>query len=201
MNNYAAVYGRVTARYLVMDSQSSINEAVLTPMLTCFADGFDSAQINPDSWVVAQRNSSTLPSVQNGRLRLTENTTNQATSATFQRLFPGASNLVTVEFDQFAYKTSGSSGADGMAVVLSDSTLTPQPGAFGGPLGYGFKTGISGFAGGWLGVGSTSTATMPMKADLQSGIPPSGSFHSWLRLGHLGLPLSGWHYKQPEPGR
>ncbi len=153
MNNYAAVYGRVTARYLSMDSQSSINEAVLTPMLTCFADGFDSAQINPDSWVVAQRNSSTLPSVQNGRLRLTQNTTNQATSATFQRLFPGASNLVTVEFDQFAYKTSGSSGADGMAVVLSDSTLTPQPGAFGGPLGYGFKTGISGFAGGWLGVG------------------------------------------------
>lgn len=153
MNNYAAVYGRVTARYLSMDSQSSINEAVLTPMLTCFADSFDSAQINPDSWVVAQRNSSTLPSVQNGRLRLTQNTTNQATSATFQRLFPGASNLVTVEFDQFAYKTSGSSGADGMAVVLSDSTLTPQPGAFGGPLGYGFKTGISGFAGGWLGVG------------------------------------------------
>ncbi len=153
MNNYAAVYGRVTARYLIMDSQSSINETVLTPMLTCFVDGFDSAQINPDSWVVAQRNSSTLPSVQNGRLRLTQNTTNQATSATFQRLFPGASNLVTVEFDQFAYKTSGSSGADGMAVVLSDSTLTPQPGAFGGPLGYGFKTGISGFAGGWLGVG------------------------------------------------
>lgn len=153
MNNYAAVYGRVTARYLVMDSQSSINEAVLTPMLTCFADGFDSAQINPDSWVVAQRNSSTLPSVQNGRLRLTRNVTNQATSATFQRLFPGASNLVTVEFDQFAYKTSGTSGADGMAVVLSDATQTPQPGAFGGPLGYGFKTGFSGFAGGWLGVG------------------------------------------------
>ncbi|WP_447829605.1 DUF6701 domain-containing protein [Aeromonas salmonicida] len=153
MNNYAAIYGRVTARYLIMDSQSSINETVLTPMLTCFADGFDSAQINPDSWVVAQRNSSTLPSVQNGRLRLTRNVTNQATSATFQRLFPGASNLVTVEFDQFAYKTSGTSGADGMAVVLSDATQTPQPGAFGGPLGYGFKTGFSGFAGGWLGVG------------------------------------------------
>ncbi|WP_276527524.1 DUF6701 domain-containing protein [Aeromonas salmonicida] len=153
MNNKATVYGRVTAGYLKMDAQSSINEAVLTPMLTCFADGFDSAQINPDSWVVAQRNNSTLPSVQNGRLRLTQNVTNQATSATFQRLFPGASNLVTVEFDQFAYKTFGTSGADGMAVVLSDATLTPQPGAFGGPLGYGFKTGISGFAGGWLGVG------------------------------------------------
>ena len=153
MNNKATVYGRVTAGYLKMDAQSSINETVLTPMLTCFADGFDSAQINPDNWVVAQRNNSTLPSVQNGRLRLTQNVTDQATSATFQRLFPGASNLVTVEFDQFAYKTSGTSGADGMAVVLSDATQTPQPGAFGGPLGYGFKTGFSGFAGGWLGVG------------------------------------------------
>lgn len=153
MNNNATVYGKVTAGYLKMDAQSSINTAVLPPMLTCFADGFDSAQINPDSWVVAQRNNSTLPSVQNGRLRLTQNITDQATSATFQRLFPGAGNLVTVEFDQYAYKTSGTSGADGMAVVLSDATLTPQPGAFGGPLGYGYKTGISGFAGGWLGVG------------------------------------------------
>lgn len=153
MNNNATVYGRVTARYLSMDAQSSINDYAEPPPLTCFDDGFDSAQINPDNWVVAQRNSSTLPSVQNGRLRLTQNVTDQATSATFQRLFPGAGNLVTVEFDQFAYKTFGSSGADGMAVVLSDATLTPQPGAFGGPLGYGYKTGISGFAGGWLGVG------------------------------------------------
>lgn len=153
MNNNATVYGRVTARYLSMDTQSSINDYAVPPPLTCFEDGFDSAQINPDSWVVAQRNNSTLPSVQNGRLRLTQNVTDQATSATFQRLFPGAGNLVTVEFDQYAYKTFGSSGADGMAVVLSDATLTPQPGAFGGPLGYGYKTGISGFAGGWLGVG------------------------------------------------
>ncbi|MFM5115485.1 DUF6701 domain-containing protein [Aeromonas hydrophila] len=153
MNNNATVYGRVTARYLSMDTQSSINDYAVPPPLTCFDDGFDSAQINPDNWVVAQRNNSTLPSVQNGRLRLTQNVTDQATSATFQRLFPGAGNLVTVEFDQFAYKTFGTSGADGMAVVLSDATLTPQPGAFGGPLGYGYKTGISGFAGGWLGVG------------------------------------------------
>lgn len=153
MNNNATVYGRVTARYLTMDAQSSINDYSVPPPLTCFTDDFDSGQINPDSWVVAQRNNSTLPSVQNGRLRLTQNVTDQATSATFQRLFPGAGNLVTIEFDQYAYKTFGSSGADGMAVVLSDSTLTPQPGAFGGPLGYGYKTGISGFAGGWLGVG------------------------------------------------
>ncbi|WP_323913995.1 DUF6701 domain-containing protein [Aeromonas caviae] len=152
MNNNAAIYGRVTARYLSMDAQSSINENVIIPPLSCFSDDFSASTLGSD-WVVAQRNGSTLPSLQNGRLRLTQNTTNQATSATFQRLFPGASNLVTIEFDQYAYKTSGSSGADGMAVVLSDATITPQPGAFGGPLGYGFKTGISGFAGGWMGVG------------------------------------------------
>ncbi len=152
MNNNAAIYGRVTARYLSMDAQSSINENVIIPPLSCFSDDFSASTLGSD-WVVAQRNGSNLPSLQNGRLRLTQNTTNQATSATFQRLFPGASNLVTIEFDQYAYKTSGSSGADGMAVVLSDATITPQPGAFGGPLGYGFKTGISGFAGGWMGVG------------------------------------------------
>lgn len=152
MNNTATIYGRVTARYLSMDAQSSINDNAITPPLTCFSDDFSSSTLS-NSWVVAQRNNSTLPSVQNGRLRLTRNTTDQATSATFQRLFPGANNLVTIEFDQYAYKTSGSSGADGMAVVLSDAAITPQPGAFGGPLGYGFKTGISGFAGGWMGVG------------------------------------------------
>ncbi|MCR3903937.1 MSHA biogenesis protein MshQ [Aeromonas hydrophila] len=212
MNNNATVYGKVTAGYLKMDAQSSINTAVLPPMLTCFADGFDSAQINPDSWVVAQRNNSTLPSVQNGRLRLTQNITDQATSATFQRLFPGAGNLVTVEFDQYAYKTSGTSGADGMAVVLSDATLTPQPGAFGGPLGYGYKTGISGFAGGWLGVGldeygnyaneggSTNLGSRPQAVSIRgSGSGTSGYRYLTGTVSNLNPPVdSGTNSNRPH---
>lgn len=160
MSGQAQLTGAVSAVNVTMTNNSKVIHEPFTgdwpgiceEDLTCFSDDFSASTLGSD-WVVAQRNGSTLPSLQNGRLRLTQNTTNQATSATFQRLFPGASNLVTIEFDQYAYKTSGSSGADGMAVVLSDATITPQPGAFGGPLGYGFKTGISGFAGGWMGVG------------------------------------------------
>ncbi len=160
MSGQAVLTGAVSAVNVSMTNNSQVIHEPFTgdwpgiceEDLTCFSDDFSASTLSSD-WVAAQRNGSTLPSLQNGRLRLTQNTTNQATSATFQRLFPGASNLVTIEFDQYAYKTSGSSGADGMAVVLSDATITPQPGAFGGPLGYGFKTGISGFAGGWMGVG------------------------------------------------
>ncbi|MGE6195092.1 DUF6701 domain-containing protein [Aeromonas media] len=149
MNNNAAIYGRVTARYLSMDAQSSINENVITPPLTCFSDDFSASTLS-NNWVVARSSGNFTPAIVNGRLGMTEASTRQSTSATYQRLFPAANNLVTIEFDQYAH---GGNGADGMAVVLSDARVTPQPGAFGGPLGYGFKPGVNGFAGGWLGVG------------------------------------------------
>lgn len=117
--------------------------------LTCFNDDFSQGNLT-DSWVVARSSGNFTPAIVGGRLRQTQNVSNQSTSATYQRLFLAADNLVTIEFDHFAY---GGSGADGIAVVLSDASITPQPGAFGGPLGYGFKLGIDGFAGGWLGVG------------------------------------------------
>ena len=149
MNNNAAIYGRVTARYLSMDAQSSINENVITPPLTCFSDDFSASTLS-NNWVVASSSGNFTPAIVNGRLGMTQASPKQSTSATYQRLFPAANNLVTIEFDQYAH---GGNGADGMAVVLSDARVTPQPGAFGGPLGYGFKPGVNGFAGGWLGVG------------------------------------------------
>lgn len=115
----------------------------------CLTDNF-SAALSPDSWVTSRSSGDFTPQVVNGRLRMTEAVGNQATSATYQRLYPAADNLVIVEFDYRAY---GGNGADGLALVLSDATITPQAGAFGGPLGYGFKPGIPGFAGGWLGFG------------------------------------------------
>ena len=149
MNNNAAIYGRVTARYLSMDAQSSINENVIIPPLSCFSDDFSASTLS-SNWVVARSSGDFTPAIVNGRLGMTQASPKQSTSATYQRLFPAANNLVTIEFDHYAH---GGNGADGMAVVLSDARVTPQPGAFGGPLGYGFKTGISGFAGGWMGVG------------------------------------------------
>ncbi len=118
--------------------------------LTCFSDDFSASTLS-NNWVVARSSGNFTPAIVNGRLGMTQANPKQSTSATYQRLFPAANNLVTIEFDQYAH---GGNGADGMAVVLSDARVTPQPGAFGGPLGYGFKTGVNnGFAGGWLGVG------------------------------------------------
>jgi hypothetical protein len=117
--------------------------------LTCLADDFSATALS-DTWVAARSSGSFTPQIVNGRLRMTEAVRNQATSATYQRLYPAADNLVVIEFDYWAY---GGSGADGLALVLSDATVTPQPGSFGGPLGYGYKPGIPGFAGGWLGFG------------------------------------------------
>lgn len=115
---------------------------------SCLTDNFNS-NLTAD-WATHSSSGSFTPTVVNGRLRITEAVGNQSTSATYQRLYPAANNLVVVEFDYWAY---GGSGADGLALVLSDASITPQAGSFGGPLGYGFKPGIDGFAGGWLGFG------------------------------------------------
>ncbi|PTT47957.1 DUF6701 domain-containing protein [Aeromonas sp. HMWF016] len=149
MNNTSVINGRATSRSLTMASSSAINDQAFTPSLTCFSDNFSSGTLSSD-WVVKTSSGTFTPSIVSGRLRLTQAVGDQATSTTYQRLFPAASNLVTISFNHYAY---GGTGADGMAVVLSDATVTPQPGAFGGPLGYGFKPGIPGFAGGWLGIG------------------------------------------------
>jgi len=119
------------------------------PVLSCFNDDFSQGSLTSD-WLVGKSGGSFTPEINNGRLRQTEAVNGQSTVATYQRLIPGESNYVTIEFDHFAY---AGDGADGMAVVLSDASITPVTGAFGGPLGYGFKPGIPGFTGGWLGIG------------------------------------------------
>lgn len=119
--------------------------------LQCFSDDFSSPSLS-DQWRVFKSSGTFTPSIVSQRLRLTEAKVNQATASTFQRIFPAAGNRVELEFDYFAH---GGNGADGIAIVFSDAQVTPQVGAFGGPLGYGYKTNEQkpGFAGGWLGIG------------------------------------------------
>lgn len=134
------------------------------PGLTCQCDNFGRAQqradgtweINPSpifggNWLL---NSSSgpagFPQIKNqGYLRLTDNQSNESNSATVPGIFPAAGNYISVEFRHYAYNGSG---ADGVGVVLSDSSQPPTPGAFGGSLGFAQKTGINGFNAGWMGV-------------------------------------------------
>lgn len=126
--------------------------------VTCQCDSFTRSTLNPSSifnadWLATESDSTEiLPRIANsGYLRLTENTVKNAKAATVPGIFPAAGNYISIEFNHYAYNGS-STGGDGMAVTLSDYTRSAKPGAYGGSLGYAQKTGISGFASGWVGV-------------------------------------------------
>jgi len=132
-----------------------------TPLI-CYTDDFNRANGAPGTDWVVSNNSGAFgnPVIFSNRLRLTNASASVSTTATLQRLFPGLGNRIEVEFDHFAY---GGSGADGIALTLSDSAITAAPGAFGGSLGFAQKSnpgsdcvvvgGCPGFAGGWIGIG------------------------------------------------
>src|SRR5690606_5939986 len=129
----------------------SRGDGIITPQpVACFSDNFGRSDLGAD-WAITSRSGGFTPAISNGRLRLTSAGGNIATAATLQRVFPAADNLIRVEFEVYAY---GGSGADGIAVTFSDASKTPQPGSFGGSLGYAQQNnGDAGFNGGWVGIG------------------------------------------------
>lgn len=124
----------------------------------CFADDFSMGL--SDAWITSTSAGNFTPSVAAGtevtppRLRLTEDETNQSTAVTLQRIFPASNNRVVIEFDYYGWSPRFGNGADGVAVILSDASVTARPGSFGGSLGYAQRdNGDPGFAGGWIGIG------------------------------------------------
>jgi MSHA biogenesis protein MshQ len=143
----------------------------------CFIDSFARANGDPGSdWSVGHE-SGTFgdPRIVSNRFRLTDASTQASTYATLQRIFPGAGNKIIVEFNDYAY---GGSGADGIGVVLSDASIPPVAGAFGGSLGYapkqtsaGGDTTHAGFAGGWIGVALDEYGNFSNPTEGRSGGP------------------------------
>lgn len=133
--------------------------------VSCVCDTFGRASLNPSTifggnWTLshgATDSAGTNPYINatTGLLRLTENTNNNAKAATVPSIFPAAGNYISVEFNNYAYQ-GGTTGADGIAVTLSDYTIPAVPGGFGGSLGYAQRTDSTpnppGFAGGWVGI-------------------------------------------------
>jgi len=142
------------------------NDDPVIPGLKCFRTDFSNTTTFADEWTTSKSSGSFSPNIVAGRLQMTQAQVKQSTTAMLKKFFPPAKNrYITVEFDAYAYNGSG---ADGMAVVLSDASVTPVAGAFGGSLGYAQKCengvagcssdctvsgGCPGFAGGWLGIG------------------------------------------------
>lgn len=117
--------------------------------LQCYSNFLEPSTF-ASNWAVSSRGlAHFVPQLVDGRLRLTSNAGNVATAAALQRLFPAEGQFIQVSFRHNAYDGNG---ADGIALILSDASVTPQPGGYGGSLGYAQLNGQSGFAGGWLGV-------------------------------------------------
>ena len=135
---------------------SSAFDITAVGSMICYTDNFS----NLNNWSVGNVGGSFgNPVALNNRLRLTDASGDVSTYATLNKLFPAFGNKIVVQFTDYAYGGTDP-GADGIGIVLSDASVAPVAGAFGGSLGYapkqvalGGDTTHPGFTGGWLGVG------------------------------------------------
>ncbi len=195
----AGATGNTTTAVAVASVNAFLTIA-LKPQLTCFTDDFNRADGAPaGNWVVANEGGSFgNPRIVSNRLRLTDATNAVSTMAALQQLFPAAGNRIVVEFDDFAYNGSG---ADGMGVVLSDASIAPVPGAFGGSLGYapkqasqGGDTTHPGFAGGWIGLAIDEYGNYSANTEGRSGGPAPGQTIDSVAIRGSGSAYTGYPY-------
>lgn len=137
---------------------------------TCAIEDFSQYSISfpfTNNWSIIKQQNYT-PQVVNGSLMLTSLGGNIATGVTLNGSLPASNNYLEITFQSFAY---GGTGADGITLTLSNAAVVPVAGAFGGSLGYAQKTGINGFAGGWLGFGLDEYGNFSNPTEGRSGGP------------------------------
>lgn len=162
--------------------------------LQCVSDDFDRPLLGTD-WVVSSRGlTGFTPAIIGNRLRLTSNQGNVATASALQRLFPGEGNFIQAQFKYYAYNGNG---ADGIALILSDATQTPQPGGYGGSLGYAQLNSTSGFAGGWLGIALDEYGNFSNPTENRQGGP--GLRQDSVSIRGPGSGTSGYRYLAGTP--
>ncbi|CAH1218153.1 exported hypothetical protein [Vibrio harveyi] len=150
LHNGSVILGKVNSRILTLTDSSKINNENIIPKQCEYLPMEDFNANDISNWSVIGFGQSIKPTPSGERFVLNSSQKDQATASAYNYLFPSKDNYLEVEFDHYAHSGSG---ADGVALVLSDANVPPQTGAFGGPLGYGVKPNIQGFAGGWLGFG------------------------------------------------
>ncbi len=141
-----------------------------------YQENFDSGTLGSE-WRALKAEGGFIPDIVNGRLRLTDRSHDLSTALTLDYEFPTKDNNLTISFDYYSYggcrdddnyitnvMKAGKWGADGITIILFDSTAgaTPRVGASGGSMGYANGNILmtddeyqnqKGFEGGWLGIG------------------------------------------------
>lgn len=194
--------GARTATATLNADRGATQSLVLKPAggLTCFSDEFNRPNGAPGSnWAVGNESGGFNPQIVNNRLRLTPASGQVSTYATLQRLFPGAGNKIVVEFLHYAY--GGTTGADGIGIILSDASQPPIAGAFGGSMGYapkrvdqGGDTTHPGFVGGWLGVALDEWGNFSSNTEGRSGGDAPGLVADSVSLRGSGTGYAGYAY-------
>jgi MSHA biogenesis protein MshQ len=169
----------------------------------CYADAFS----NLTNWSVgSEGNYNFTPQVAsyvvNGntvkRMQLTNSNGGISTYASLQRLFPAFGNKVTVKFKLYAYNGNG---GDGIAVTLSDASVAPVAGAFGGSLGYapklisaGGEVDHAGFTGGWIGIAIDEFGNFSNNTEGRTGGSAPGLTADSVSIRGSGSGYSGYNY-------